>query len=126
MIQILSALQHLHSQNIFFELGKLREDNIRISNFYNSIYLDPGFYLSKDDFSPYFVAPEGIKSIESDIYSAGFVFFRLLTFYPPEKIQNIYDRKQIGGSIKNVFQKKIVNDYVANFKQELLVLKVRN
>eukprot|EP01080_Neovahlkampfia_damariscottae_P006543 gene6543-10549_t len=122
MIQILSALQHLHSQNVFFELGKLREVNIRISSYYNSIYLDTGFYLSYEDFSPYYVAAEGIKSSESDIYAAGFIFFRLLTFYSPEKIQEIYDKKYNRGSVKNVFQRKGA-DYVLNFKQELMSLK---
>jgi serine/threonine protein kinase len=122
MIQILSALQHLHSQQKCFEIGKLREKNIYLSNFYNKVYVDPGFYHGEGErYQNYYNAPEGSKSIQSDIYAAGFIFFRLLTFYTPNKIQEIFDKKYNRNSFGKLFQKKY--DYVSNFKQELLHLK---
>eukprot|EP01080_Neovahlkampfia_damariscottae_P009113 gene9113-1203_t len=134
MRQILLALEHFHKQKKYFEIGEFTEKKIYFSAMYGRVYVDHGFYndedIDEDDYPKYFEPPEQMVSEYSDIYAAGFIFFRLTTLYNSAKTQQIYDSKKRSGSIISIitenFQKRSSTTskaYFANLKKSLLEFK---
>lgn len=105
MRQILSALQCFHKQKRYFEIGQLKESNIYLSSLMNTLYLDPGFYYNSEDLEDfeYLKSPENVSSPKSDIYSAGFIFFRMASGHSSIETQEIFNkREKKKGWLKNL------------------------
>jgi serine/threonine protein kinase len=120
MKQVLLALQCFHKKNRYFEIGVLKETNIYLSTLLDTVLIDPGFYYDEEKeevelheieqdkdgniFPLYLKSPENESSPQSDIYAAGFIFFRLASGYSPEDIQQIYHKKEkkSKGWLKNI------------------------
>ena len=125
MIQIFSALECRHSKSKYFEFGELREENIYLSTFYNNLYLDPGIYFENQIYPDYFNPPENKISEKSDIYSSGFIFFRLITLMSIEEIENLFHQNENKSpkSFMNLKKKKKF-EYFSKAQIEITKLKV--
>jgi hypothetical protein len=130
MNQVFSALNQRHSQLKYFEFGELREENIYLSKLYSRLYLDPGIYFENQSY-PNYLNPTEIKiSDKSDIYSAGMVFFRLMTLLSVEEVQQLFVQNEIvskGRNFVKTVQEKIKkkNESHTNCQNELSKLSVR-
>eukprot|EP01080_Neovahlkampfia_damariscottae_P003208 gene3208-5524_t len=123
MVQLLSAIESRHTQSKYFEFGELREDNIYLSTLYNNLYLDPGIYFENQIYPSYFNPPENKISEKSDIYSLGFIFFRLITLMSPQEIENLFhDDFKSHRSKSFIKKKKKKFEYYFNAQNEITKL----
>jgi hypothetical protein len=130
MNQIFSALSQRHSHSKYFEFGELREENIYLSKLYTRLYLDPGIYFENQSYPNYFNPPENKISDKSDVYSAGMVFFRLMTLLSVEEIQHLFVQNEINSkrrsfvkTVQEIIKKK--KESHTNCQNELSKLTVR-
>ena len=125
MIQISKAVHHFHQKSIHFEIGNLREDNIYLSNFDTSIFVDEGFYYDENEiYSTYFDPPEDEASKKSDIYALGFILFRFMTLESSEEIEKYPVVEKKNFKMKTIFKSQN-NDVDSNLKDKLMKFKVR-
>ena len=133
MMQISSALNHFHEQKKYFDFGNLCEENIYLSPLFSTLYIDPGFYydIDNDEYPDYYDPPENVTSEKGDIYSTGFIFFRLMTRLKKDEIEEIFKKKSTKnfvGKIKNLRRSPINSiepPYFNNIKEELSKIKVK-
>jgi hypothetical protein len=127
MTQLLRALQQFHQKS---EFNKLKEDGIYLSSSLNTIYVDPGYYTDPNaEVFTFWKPPEDEISEKSDIYIAGFIFFKLLTQLNSLEIQEIYDKKSLKAPVLRIVRKLSVyqnmnHKYHSNFQNEIFKYKV--
>lgn len=106
--QILSALSFAHDQRVIHRdirpsnIMIDQKNNVKITDFGTSILLKDRQYATTRIGSPPYMAPEqfeGKAVFASDIYSAGCLFYEMLTGFPPVVLANpmeIYKRAKEG------------------------------
>jgi len=119
--QILSALKFAHEKKIVHRDIRPsnilidKEDNIKITDFGTSTLLQDRQYATTKIGSPPYMAPEqfeGRAVLASDIYSAGCLFYEMVTGFPPIVMANpmeIYKRAKAGNITPLIKKEKSVS-----------------
>eukprot|EP01080_Neovahlkampfia_damariscottae_P005612 gene5612-9429_t len=89
--EMLSAMEEFHKNSKYFDEGELIEENIYIQTMYDKILIDPGFYNELNEIPSYLQIPEEETSEKSNIYMLGFLFIRMISLLPIERIQELFD-----------------------------------